>query len=354
MDIIATGQISIIDYDDAVTLSGFISSNHPKTQQHNPDTDTYIPDWSSTNLILVASLFKMGSPSDIINSSQVHNVEWFDAANPTTKIETGGAYEVNNERLTIRQNILQGKSSVDFICEVTYADAGTGLTLLHKMSISLSKVENGGSVTSAVAWMPNGNIFKNKKVSTLIAEADLWRGGNVDTTNVSYQWYNQDPSIVQDQGGGVGWRKLTSTTNSGETGYTTRRMTVPADAVPNIEVYKIVITNTDSGSVTYNQTFQDTVTFLDQSDPIQVVITSTGGNVFKNGQGSTTLSAELFQGEEEIDHNGSEYIYKWYKYDKDGTLITDFGGSTSYRTGKTITVDDEDVDVKATFIVEVE
>ena len=354
MSVIATGQISIVDYNDALTLTGFITSNHPKTQQHNPDTGKYIPDWTEQNLVLTASLFKMGSSNDIIKSNQVQKIEWFDSSDPTTPLVTSGAFEVSNERLTVKQNILGSRSSIDFICEVTYLDVGTGLTLLHKTSISLSKVENGGSITAAVAWLPEGNIFKNDNISTLVAEADLWRGGVIDTTNVTYQWYNQDPTVVTDQGGGLGWRKLTSTTNSGETGYTTRRLVVPADAVPNFEVYKIVIKDTDTTSHTYNQTFQDTVTFLDQSDPIQVSVVSTGGNVFKNGQGSTTLSAELFRAGEEIDQDGSTYTYKWYKYDKDGNLVTGFGGTSNYKTGKSITVGDADVDIKATFIVEIE
>ena len=33
----AQGQFTIIDYNDALTLTGYIGSNHPKTQMYNPD-----------------------------------------------------------------------------------------------------------------------------------------------------------------------------------------------------------------------------------------------------------------------------------------------------------------------------
>lgn len=64
---IATGQITITDFNDALTLTGFINSNHPKTQQFNPDNGTYNPNWASTNLVLTPSLYKQGSNSDLID-----------------------------------------------------------------------------------------------------------------------------------------------------------------------------------------------------------------------------------------------------------------------------------------------
>ena len=123
----------------------------------------------------------------------------------------------------------------------------------------------------------------------------------------------------------------------------------------NIAVFKCQIKDTDPASNTYNDYFYDTVTIVDQSDPVQVSVTSSGGDVFKNGVGSTTLTAKLFRGGEEIDSAGTTYAYKWYKYDKDSALVANWGGAgIDYKTGKTLSVGSNDVDVKATFIVEVE
>ena len=44
----AQGQITIIDYNDALTLTGYIGSNLAKTQMFNPDNNTYSPDWTAT------------------------------------------------------------------------------------------------------------------------------------------------------------------------------------------------------------------------------------------------------------------------------------------------------------------
>lgn len=41
----AQGQFTIIDYNDALTLTGYIGSNLAKTQMFNPDNNTYTPNW---------------------------------------------------------------------------------------------------------------------------------------------------------------------------------------------------------------------------------------------------------------------------------------------------------------------
>ena len=65
----AQGQFTIIDYNDALTLTGYIGSNLAKTQMYNPDNNTYTPDWSDTNLVLTPSLYVIGTTTDQITSS---------------------------------------------------------------------------------------------------------------------------------------------------------------------------------------------------------------------------------------------------------------------------------------------
>lgn len=352
---LATGQFTIIDYNDALTLTGFISSNHPKTQIYNPDNGQYNPNWASQNLVLTPSLFKLGTTNDIITSSGVTAVKWYEAGS-STAIASAGNYALSgakNHILTIKANLLSSTPAKDWICEVTYRDEATGLSLTHKTSITFNKVTNGGGIVDAIATAPNGNIFKNAEVSSLIAKVELWRGSVVDTTNVAYQWYVQDSSVTTDQGAGTGWKKLTNVDGK-YSGVTTNTLTIYADAVINYATFRVSVKDTDSASNTYNQTFWDTVSFVDNSDPIQVQVTSTGGDVFKNGVGSTTLKARLFQGGQEVDVDGTKYTYKWFKYDKSGNLVANFGGSgVNYKTGKSLNVGDNDVDTKATFSVEI-
>lgn len=352
---IATGQISIIDYNDALTLTGFIGSNHPKTQMFNPDNGGYTPNWGSANLVLTPSLYKLGATTDMIGATEVTSVKWYEAGSGTA-ITTTGSYALSGTKshiLTIKANLLAGLPAKDWICEVTYRDATTKLDLIHKMSISFSRVVNGGGIADAIGWAIDGNVFKNSSVTSLKAQCDLWRGSVIDNTSVTYQWYKQDSSVTTDVGGGVGWKKLTEVASS-TTGVTSNILTIFASAVSSFGVFKCIVKDTDTASNTFNQTFMDTVSFIDNSDPIQVSVLSSGGDVFKNGVGSTTLTARLFQAGEEIDLAGTKYTYHWFKYDKNGILSSGFGGTgINFKTGKTLTIGSSDVDVKASFSIEI-
>jgi hypothetical protein len=79
------------------------------------------------------------------------------------------------------------------------------------------------------------------------------------------------------------------------------------------------------------------------------VIESTGGEVFKNGVGTSTLKAKLFQNGAEIDAAGTGYTYTWSVLNKDGTA-RNFADASASKTGKTVSVGTSDVDVKSTFI----
>lgn len=342
---ISFGSFTITDFNDSISLSGYISSNLSKYQIYSPDNDSYEPDWSVTNLVLTPELYITSMPNNIIENAGVQSVKWYKDSE-SSPISTGGAFELSGSKshiLTVKSNILSSLNGVTFTCVIVYNDSTTGLSLTHKMDISLTKVSSGGGIADALATTPHGNIFKNSSIESLTAECFLWKGSKKDETNVSYQWY------AQDTGEDDGWLLLTDTPNK-YTGVKTSTITVYASAVLNVQVFKCVITDTDT-----EQEYQDYVSFVDLSDPIQCIIESTGGDVFKNGAGSTTLKARLFQAGVEIDSAGTKYTYKWYKYDKDSELVPDFGGSgTNYKTGKTLSVGASDVDVKSTFKVEVE
>lgn len=356
----ATGQITIIDYNDALTLTSFISSNVVRTQMYNPDNGSYSPDWSTSPfLVLTTSLFKAGTATDIITTAGVKSVKYYEMVDGTkteiTATDTRVFSGTKNHILTIKSNEMASVDAKDYFCTIIYTDESTGLDITQECSISFSKVKNGSGLQDAIANTPNGNIFRNPdNTDTLIGTIDLWRGSTIDTTDVEYQWYMQDSSVITDEGGGIGWKKLTNTSGK-YTGVTTNTITVYADAFTNIGVFKASVKDTDSTSATYNTYFWDTVTFIDVTDPIAVTVTSTGGDVFKNGVGTSVLRAVLYQGGVEVDTTGTANTYKWYKYDKNGTLDPDFGGTgVSYKTGKEITVTSTDVTVKSTFKVEVE
>lgn len=356
MAVLSTGQITIIDYNDALSLQAYIASNQTKTQMFNQDNESYAPDWTTKNVVLTPSLFKLGVATDIIGNLAVKSAEWYDVKDGIeTKLVNDVNYAVATVapyKLTIKKNVLAGLPGKDYMCKIIYHDDSTNLDLTIKTDISFSRVVNGSGIADAIAWLPEGNVFKNGTKTSLTAQCDMWRGSTIDTTNVTYQWYQQSSTQLTDVGGGIGWKKLTNTPSK-TTGVTTNVLTMFADVVASYEVFKCVIKDTDVSSTSFNKSFMDTVTVADQSDPVQCTVTSSGGNIFKNEVGSSVLTAKLYRGGVEIDKLGTAYTYKWYMYDSKGDLVLSWGGSP-YKTGKTITVNGDDVTVKATFSVEVE
>lgn len=361
MAIVSTGQFTIIDYNDALTLTGFISANNRINQSYNPDNASYVPNYSSTNLILTAQLFKAGSSTEILsNSSEAANIvsiQWYDdtSATPTALIEGTSYAGVTTRTLTIKSNIMTPSSPGKNISVlIKYRDATTGLTLDYKTQINLNLVSNGSALAYANAYATNGNVFKNGAVASLPIKAELWRGSVIDTTSVTYKWAIQDTSVSTtsttgyDADFGLGWKKLSDVASS-VTGTATNTITVFPSLVTNFAVFQVAIKDTDTVSPTYNTTFKATCTILDQSDPIALIVSSTGGDVFKNGEGSTTLTAELYQNGAKMT-NLTGYTFKWYKYNNSGTLVTGWGGTgVDYKTGQTLAVGSSDVDTKATF-----
>lgn len=86
----------------------------------------------------------------------------------------------------------------------------------------------------------------------------------------------------------------------------------------------------------------------DGEDGVTIQILSSTGTVFKNGTGSTILTAHIYQGGIELDSEGTVFNYQWKKYDAAGNLVPSFTATT-----KSITVTANDVANKNDYEVEV-
>lgn len=339
---LATGQFTIVDHNDATTLTGFISSNQSKTQGYSPDSGVYTPDYTVNNLILKASMFKAGSSSDLLDSGAlVSNMQWYTNDNGDWTAVSGAT----TRQLTVDTNLPTGVNYREYRFSCKYNDEATGLALDFNATIEIVKVMNGSGVGDAVITAPEGNIFKNGNASSLKAECQLWLGSNVSSSLATsdFKWFKQESGGAGNTNWDVptGWTEVKNHVWSADKKASV--LTVSADDVLNVQVFMCVVIDPSTQTK-----YKDTITFVDQTDPIQVTIHSTGGSIFKNGNGETDMTAKLYQNGSEIDAEGSKYTYTWRKYDKDGALVSSFS-----KTGKTIRVDHTMVDSKATFIVEI-
>ena len=206
------------------------------------------------------------------------------------------------------------------------------------LKLEWSKVNTGATGASgqnAVVfslYAPQGTVFVNGAGSLQI-KASAYSGSTDITGSATYKWEKYASGS---------W-----TTISGQTAAT---LTVSGSDVTGTGSYRCTMTY-DS------KTYTDTITLIDKTDNYQATIESTGGDIFKNTQGTSTLICRLFQNGEEVDALSSEsghtytYTYKWYRRDKDGNAMD---SGAVFKTGKSIAIDGDDVTVKTTFVCEVE
>ena len=95
------------------------------------------------------------------------------------------------------------------------------------------------------------------------------------------------------------------------------------------------------------------ITFVNLSEQPEVFIKTSNGNMFKNGNINTKLTATVWRGGKEIDKDGSMYTYIWTKTDSDGEPDILWNQTHSY-SQKTIEITQQDVFRRAQFSCEIE
>jgi hypothetical protein len=199
------------------------------------------------------------------------------------------------------------------------------------LTINWSKVNTGATGAAGAnavvfsLYAPNGSVFVNGEGSLTINTA-AYVGSTAITSGASYAWAKYSSGT---------WATISDQTGSS--------LTVAGSSVSGTASYRC--------TMTYDgKAYTDVITLTDKTDNYHATIESTGGDVFKNTVGSSTLTCRLFQNGTDVDSDGSEHSYTWYRWDKDGNPLDD---GAAFATGKSIDVDGDDVDGKTTFICEV-
>lgn len=105
-EIIARGQISIIDLNDAKSLNMYLRSSQPTTQIFNSDNNSFVPDWSASPfLVITPELFVSGTTADQMGQVKTKPVY---TINGSTNLADYGATVADRApyALTINKNMV--------------------------------------------------------------------------------------------------------------------------------------------------------------------------------------------------------------------------------------------------------
>lgn len=336
----ARGQITIVDLNDGRSINLYLSSNKATTQIYDDAVaDKFTPNYASDNLVVTPEVYVSGADGDQI--ARCSNVVW--KINGSTDIaQWGTAAAIAPFALTINKNMID-VSQLLVECTLSYNDPDTSLATTAKASMTFTKVNNAGNSICAVIYAPDGTtISKNasQAINQVRLHCDMWRGSTIDDTDVAYNWQKMASDGT--------WQSIASMTTEAQrnySGWTTNELTVKADGVDNFELFKCIITDTDTGASTYNKTCEQTITVNDATDPYTVDIASPTGTVLTKGSNSTTLTANIWQSGEMLSaaaHNAARY--EWIQYDKNGENAKSVGNTRS------ITIVQGQISVRATFV----
>lgn len=333
--LVSTGQITIVDNNDAKPITAFITSSAPLQQTYTKDESSvmYVPNWTNTPITLTAKVY-VGSTVD--TAATLTNKKW--SNDLSTSIGTSTTFTVN-------VNLTEAAPAKIYYFEGDFTDLATGLSSHIICQIQITLVKTG---TNAVYLQIRGqNVIEQstgstKNTVTLIA--DLIRAAGVDNTGISYKWY-QSPHTASDQidgnlpsvatnygfqdtaavlqGSIIGAIGVVKTTAAGistpitltnipdATFVDLKAITIGEGAVANISVFKVEAKDSD-GTI-----FQQFFTVYDISDLYDTKLISTSGDKLQNGVGNTTIYPRLFYGSIRV-ANVTGWTFDWTFYDRDG------------------------------------
>jgi len=312
LGVVSTSQITLYDHNDAAPVTAFLSASKGLSQVYTKDESvtSYAPDYASTANVLTAYVYVNG-----VNVAGVlSNRKWGTSL---------GGSELGTNTATINKttNIDPASPIYQVFFEGDYTDPVTSLVTHVNSSISLSCVKSG---SNAVFVQVNGQLVIENAPSgsknTATVTADLMRAAGIDNTNVTYKWF-VSPFAANNQidANHADIAKYSFKTTAGSaatipadgTWADVKSIVIREDAVIDIGLFMVQAKDND-GNI-YSAYFQ----VYDVSDPYDVKISASNGNVFQNGTGTKNLIPEVWYGGSKV-ADTSAYTYQWRLYDKNG------------------------------------
>ena len=389
--LVSTGQITIVDNNDAKPLTAYITAS-PSIQQifsKDESTQSFLPDWYTANTntgIQLSPKVYVGSTSGateitallsnkrwttVIGSGNIYNgsattqntTDFVDSsygalASPFTVLADGSVNA--NNYLRIRGNLKETVGSFTVFFEGDYTDTVTGLVTHVVAQITLNTVKTG---TNAVFILTRGQFSIEEATgatkNAVAVAADLVRaGGIIDTTGLTYKWYDTNGGTQISTSTASYATKYTLSSTTGPTpptaaaisgtgvpasgsGNSNNTLSISETAVTDIGIFRVDITDADS------KTYSAYFTIYDVSDPYSVVVVSSAGDKLQNGVGSTNLTPDVYYGAAKVS-SLTGWSFTWYYYDRDGkrggfidtAKISTAGGApvTANTTGTSATI----------------
>lgn len=281
MAVQAKSRLTFHQLVDGTTVSFTLSTSQGSTQVKSKDPISFLPDYTKTAQVITPHL---GIPG--LSGNQVKGAcTWYVNGSRVTSGQNGMTIGTTAPyALTIAQN--RNTPTTRITCEYTHTDPSTGLNTQLQAEVTLSQVENAGTMILGMILPLDGNIFTTEggAAKQLRFEGRMIRGGAEDTTNVDYAWHIQGtngqfyPITAATAPAGSGLPSGNLFAN-----WSSKTLTVSSDAILNIGTLKLVVKDTDSSSSTFNKTAEAIQSVLDTTDPYDLLPDAKQGTHLSRG-----------------------------------------------------------------------
>ena len=342
------GTIDLSVNMGTINIDSVVSTNISTNQTYNSITSKYEPDYRVKPIELTLRAYLPGTTVEVTDS--ITDVVWTtDMSGSVQTVDSSlDGYNIrgtNNNQLVISTNTPASQGSVTIGVFGIYHDTQTGSKVSIRATTRLNIVSTAQASYTADLYSTTGEIIVDGLPARVTLMSDLYKLGTLSSDSRRYKLFAQDPKVTDtsnagyDADGGLGWRSIYKSTDNYELSSDfnasvskSLSITIDPKAVINIQTYKLLIITDDNTSTKY-------VTLRNMDSTMSVVITTQTGFLLSSDQESTTLIARLYSRGKEVDTDGSEYIYKWYAYNQDASLLPNFGGTgVNYRSGKEIII----------------
>ena len=383
MTIVTTGQVTIVDQNDARPISAVLTANPGIQQTYTKDdsTDAYLPDWTTVNsgagLKITPKVYVggIGAANEVCGQLTNRTFKLIEAGSAVTGTAAlissnsdmsatflSGAgktftvvHDTSGSSLTIKSNMDPTATNQSIFFEGDYTDPVTSLTVHIACAINLSVIKTG---TNATFVMTSGKTsIKKSPINTKLVttiKANLVRPAGIDTSGLEFRWFESNGSTQISTSSTAGMYALKNISEGSPITGTLSDLATPnlpvagawttlasggntlvihENAVVDIGIYRVEIRDTSSSSTVWQTYF----TITDLSDPYKLTLDSSTGDKLNNGVGTTVITPEVYHGDNQVtDLTGWEFIWTFYNRNgKRGGFID--ASRTAYGSGRDIT-----------------
>lgn len=230
-----------------------------------------------------------------VSAPKLDKSVWGTAADISASVKNASASEVGYVRYTIPATAVVPESGHITLTFAVTTDKNESVSMSKLYSWTRSKAANdGANAVILTTTTPDGTVFENGE-GILTIKGTLY-DGPAEATGVTYKYYNYSTTASP-----AGYVEITTVYNSSNpaplsiaTQNGKKVLKVKGTAVNGYASFKI--------DVTYNgHTYEQYVSLIDKTDPLQISVHSTIGTQIKNAQGVGCLYVRVTRDGIEID-----------------------------------------------------